>query len=103
MTNFLQPIYLTSSEVMSHTTNNELRKSSTDVINSIIVQAQIILDDYIWDVVRTNEEQDFKFPINWQTIIPKDVKTATLYLVENIFIENKKNSWKLETSESWDW
>lgn len=101
---FFDEVYIDAVNVKAQTSINDLKNISDDIIKSFIIKAQLIIDNFIWDVEKQDENQDFKFPSkNSAPDIPTNVTTATLYLVENIYLDCLKQTWKEISQESWDW
>ena len=82
-------IYVTSQEVIDTTNRDDLANESTDTIDSLITKAQYVIDDYINQYGEPyDEKQDFIFPIkddDGNSLVPKAVKIATVYTVENLY------------------
>lgn len=92
--------YITYKEVRDNTTNKKLVAEPEALITQLIVKAQIILDGYIGAVDSYADDQDYKFP-NTDNLIPKNVKQATIYIVEAIYTELiQSRNWV--KSEAWD-
>lgn len=101
---FYETVYLDKNWLIGNTSITEIIDLSDDVIDSLIIKAQLIIDWYIWEIEKANEDQNFKFPsIDSNPDIPINITMATLYIVENLFIQYKKEQWKEYSQESWDW
>lgn len=92
-------IYVTSADVKQTTNIVWLNSESIGNIEKYITEAQIIIDSYIlvyWS--KFDSTQDEVFPIcdtDWTALIPNDIKIATIYIVEDIFLNGVPNvaSW----------
>ena len=92
-------IYVTSTDVKETTNIVALAESSDSNIDRYISEAQMIIDSYIlvyW--CKFDIEQNEIFPIDddWVALIPDDIKIATIYIVEDIYL-----SW-VPTLASWE-
>jgi len=92
MTNIFtqDPIYITVASVRDSTQKPAIISLSDDAIKKLIYQAQLEVDNYIETpkFAQYDEEQDWLFPIfdkDEASIIPNDVKVATLYTIEQIY------------------
>lgn len=92
--------YITVTEIRENSTNSKLVAEQECLLKKLIVKAQIILDGYIWVIEPYTEWQDYKFP-STDNIIPKNVKQATIYIVESIYSEILQDKDWVK-SESWD-
>ena len=99
MANLLSnPVYVTKTDIKDTTNISELKWDNN--IDRYITEAQYIIDSYIltfWS--KFDIEQKEIFPIkdyDWTSVIPDDIKLATIYIVEDIFL-----SW-IPTVASWN-
>lgn len=97
-------VYISVQEVKD-TTNKAWIIALTDwEIQELIYKAQYRIDNYIGSYwTPYNEEQEFIFPVknaDWNSEIPKDVKIATFYVVEQIYENGDTIQWSTIT---WTW
>ena len=101
---FYEAVYIDAAWVKANTSNSEIKNLSDEIINTLIIKSQVIIDNYIWDIEKYEDTQDFKFPsVDSHPDIPTNITMATLYLVENIFEYYKWEYWKQISVESWEW
>lgn len=93
--------YITLEEFKEKTTLSKLPKDS--ILENLIIKAQMMIDYYIWDTNKTDVNQDWKFPINWDTTIPDNVQMTTIEIVQNLILEENRIAWWQISSEAWDW
>ena len=91
MANLLSnPIYVTSADVKETTNIVWLTSESIGNIEKYITEAQMIIDSYIlvyWSKFNTTQTEIF--PIcdsDWNSLMPNDIKIATVYIVEDIYL-----------------
>lgn len=83
------PTYITVDELKDTTNNVDIKGLSTDDANILIYQSQLMIDSYLkktWEL-KYESSQDFLFPIklDWLSLIPNNVKIATVLVCEFIF------------------
>ena len=123
MTNLLNdPVYIDWQDVLDTTTITSLITELTSDINYadwMITQAQRIIDNYIgWFPTPFDEDQTYIFPIDkdWLAEIPTDIKLATVYIVEYLYlngwtsasttttnVKSEKNLWRTVTYKDSSW
>jgi len=93
---FDTPVYIENDDVIQSVDNEELNSLTDDVIDSFIIKAQYLIDDYIWSYwTKYEENQSFIFPIRkydnledleiYDEFIPIEIKQAAVLIVENLF------------------
>lgn len=92
--------YISVQEVKDSTNKTELSALTDEEIKTLIVKAEISVNDYLWYVMGANI-------INQTDQTKQDFKIATFYVVEQIFVNNdlikKVNSnWVVSSESSWD-
>ena len=113
MTNLLAttPVYVTAQDVKDTTNVTDLKTELDADINRRINEAQQIVDDYIihfWE--KYDEDQANIFPIkddNWSSLIPNDIKVATIYVVESVYLTwapttGASSWWDIKSEKVWD-
>jgi hypothetical protein len=78
------PTYCTAQDVKNATRNTVLKAETQPVIESLIEQAELIIDEYV-AFVQSPTDQVLKFPRIGDTGIPAQVKYATIYQVEYMY------------------
>jgi len=78
------PTYCTAQDVKNNTRNTALKAEATPVIESLIEQAELIIDEYVC-FTPSPIDQVLKFPRIGETVIIPQVKFATIYQVEYMF------------------
>lgn len=92
--------YISVQEVKDSTNKTELSALTDEEIKTLIVKAEISVNDYLWYVMGENI-------VNQTDQTKQDFKIATFYVVEQIFVNNdlikKVNSnWVVSSESSWD-
>lgn len=77
--------YCTPNDVRANTRNTELETATDAVIEELILQAELVIDNYV-GFVNTDTTATLKFPRpEDNSTIPTAVKFATIYQVEYMF------------------
>lgn len=89
MANLLaSPVYISNQDVIDSSSVSGIG-ADTSLIDKLIVQSQYIIDDYIRSYGEPYVDgQAFVFPVEdsqGNSLIPDDIKVATLYIVEYLY------------------
>lgn len=100
------PTYLTANEIKSSTNIAELKSKSESQLNRLILEAQRIIDNFIWSFgTKLDSNQKTIFPTLDDWVIPQDIKEATLYIVEalSMYWDKMNTIWNQIVAETvWD-
>lgn len=93
-----EPTYCTLDEVKD--TSDKLNSKTDTELNRLMTACQYIIDDAITAIPapREDEDQSFVFPLE-EIGIPRDIKLATIFLMENYDTMDGKEWWKIQTEK----
>lgn len=100
-------VYTNATDVKDTTTITALQSELDETVDTLIVQAQYIIDDYIGSYwIKFVSTQEFIFPVNVDDVstIPSDISLATVFVVEQIYLQwDVEFEWEYDVIEEKSW